>query len=533
MLARSFTGSSDEECWTVADPELIRAVRVSQVIARCCYVLRDQTPLAENFNMSTVVQDVGVFLSHTWNTPPLLKAVALLFTFNIRLALAAAILCHVLIHVLSVVGLVDILGLMNIFLPAYIPEGTRVIEVHFPATYVVPCLVLAVTFLLGQNVGRVLDGCASFKGKLTFDPYMFLDKCCIHQTDQAKKQAGIKQLAAFIKQSQCMLVLWHKTYFHRVWCIFELAAFVRIKGDSRNIIFVPLKLPLLSAFLFVFHCFASTAFCLAAPQTLFNKPFVLWFAEFTPDALHFPVTFAWVFMFLFGLYLAPACLLLVFIRSHVRDYEELCQQLSSFSLEFAECSVESDRHFVENSIVRWFGSVAKFEKYVQTDLAEHVSNLVLHTSLIPYRYVLVGSIPHFFLFFDAATMAAYEGEFKQACALALGCVALTFVGDPIAINLSLRLVVAVLDVPGHSFFRRRIVGPALVSLIMAFVNALSGLMLVTCLPLWMNAAVLCCGLYYTFRLYTVPARASRGPCGVEVPVTMQMQSACFLEVPAS
>lgn len=34
----------------------------------------------------------------------------------------------------------------------------------------------------------------------------FLDKCCIHQSDEAKK-TGIRQLGAFLRQSNSMMVL--------------------------------------------------------------------------------------------------------------------------------------------------------------------------------------------------------------------------------------------------------------------------------------------------------------------------------------
>ncbi|CAE7544168.1 cpr6 [Symbiodinium pilosum] len=60
---------------------------------------------------------------------------------------------------------------------------------------------------------------------------VFLDKICIHQTDQALKAEGIMSIGGFLTNSKSLLVMWDATYVWRLWCIFEYAAFVKSHPD--------------------------------------------------------------------------------------------------------------------------------------------------------------------------------------------------------------------------------------------------------------------------------------------------------------
>ena len=49
----------------------------------------------------------------------------------------------------------------------------------------------------------------------------------ISQHNKHLKTAGILSLGAFLKQSEQFLLVWDNTYASRLWCILELAAFLK------------------------------------------------------------------------------------------------------------------------------------------------------------------------------------------------------------------------------------------------------------------------------------------------------------------
>jgi len=66
-------------------------------------------------------------------------------------------------------------------------------------------------------------------GTLTFvlcmTCWIFLDKYCIHQKDMRLRMQGIMDLKGFLSKSNCVFVLLDSSYFTRLWCAFEMAAF--------------------------------------------------------------------------------------------------------------------------------------------------------------------------------------------------------------------------------------------------------------------------------------------------------------------
>ena len=85
-----------------------------------------------------------------------------------------------------------------------------------------------------------LDIFLSKAGLLTFCEVLFLwrsqasvwvDALCIHQSDKKLKAAGMLSLGACLSQSNSLLVLWDSSWIQRLWCVFELAAFLKRHGN--------------------------------------------------------------------------------------------------------------------------------------------------------------------------------------------------------------------------------------------------------------------------------------------------------------
>ena len=84
---------------------------------------------------------------------------------------------------------------------------------------------------------RAIPGYVVFVGLLFFwqrirallcgPKLVFLDRLCISQHDDDRKEQGILGLANFLDNSKSLTILWSPRYFSRVWCSFELASFFR------------------------------------------------------------------------------------------------------------------------------------------------------------------------------------------------------------------------------------------------------------------------------------------------------------------
>eukprot|EP00439_Symbiodinium_sp_Y106_P012851 s6805_g1.t2 len=183
------------------------------------------------------------FLSHDWQTSGLLKYLSLLILFNARAAMVASICLSVLVGVLRALAI----------LPNKI--WTQL------ACYVFFYLVL----VFWQQTRRVV-----------LSPrIVFLDRLCIPQDDEEPPPAAYatfcggrsthlarkRVLMVGTKWIQrlsfgccafdvsysiaCLLVLWSDRYFGRLWCVFELATFLRHHGNRQSVEVLPVELSVL------------------------------------------------------------------------------------------------------------------------------------------------------------------------------------------------------------------------------------------------------------------------------------------------
>ncbi|CAL1172213.1 unnamed protein product, partial [Cladocopium goreaui] len=164
------------------------------------------------------VEDVTVssqyydaFLSHEWGSSGFLKVLTILMIYNLRAATAFTLLSSLLFGVLRVYEI--------------LPDDESTVVLGHGVFFFV------ITFW--QRIREC------FKKPHLF----FVDKLCIEQKDAKAKAQGILSLAAYLKRSKSLLILWSPQYFQRLWCTFELVSFLREQDVGVRI--MPVKMVVL------------------------------------------------------------------------------------------------------------------------------------------------------------------------------------------------------------------------------------------------------------------------------------------------
>eukprot|EP00929_Paragymnodinium_shiwhaense_P036411 TRINITY_DN19522_c0_g1_i1.p1 TRINITY_DN19522_c0_g1~~TRINITY_DN19522_c0_g1_i1.p1 ORF type:complete len:639 (+),score=43.39 TRINITY_DN19522_c0_g1_i1:226-2142(+) len=193
------------------DRGLLRAAPMTEVLSGVGKHWKSIATTAADYELSEDVSEMDYFLSHDWGTSRFEKLLTLCLFFNRR---AACLVSCALAVPIALVG----------------SSPLVTASIRSDAAKIVCPFVYILTLLFGQ---RLL-------GLLWRPPYAFLDKLCIHQTDEKKKKAGILGLAGFLRASRRLLVLWSPNYFSRLWCTYELVTWGYLHGfESGTVKFLP------------------------------------------------------------------------------------------------------------------------------------------------------------------------------------------------------------------------------------------------------------------------------------------------------
>jgi len=310
------------------------------------------------------------FLSHDWSASAKLKFVALCVEYN---SLPAAIIAAV---VSGIVGFLEIFmpGMRRMAGTGLVIAGDR-LEVESAGYFGLMSGLLTFTFvfLFWQRIRKALAQKSIF---------VFMDKLCIHQTDAELKTKGILGLAGFIKISDRLVILWSPRYFTRLWCIYEIASWVKQRKPLRNIQILPLAEAAFVSSIFLAMCIL----CIT----------LVWIARL--EAFMYMGTFAAVSLFTLGFPLH-------IIRRAVAELRIIDEQLSTFEFAKAQsfcCAVDHvlpgtdiripcDREIIQQKLDDWFATkevsmrasfsmmgnevqtpVDRFNYYVQNNLTQQI-----------------------------------------------------------------------------------------------------------------------------------------------------------------
>jgi len=278
--------------------------------------------------LSEPVQEIDCFLSHAWQAPGWAKYIQLAIrsgcaksTSRACAMLALLVFCLALLAVPSTNSYEDT-----------ILDWSGTMHTGMWCTLLVPPAALALLF----SVPAFPSACAR-------DPVVFLDVACICQTDDGLRAAGIRALGGFLRHSRELHIMWSPEYFSRLWCVYELAAFLRLHGGG-HVRFRPVFMEVALLVYFVFHWLASMLVmaCLFMGMEHHTWPLVALGA---------------------GNALLLHCVHL--LRRWMRDMRALSQQLAEFDVRHAECREADDHARILLSIQKWYGSEDSFNEQVR------------------------------------------------------------------------------------------------------------------------------------------------------------------------
>mmetsp|Transcript_52537 Transcript_52537/g.162500 ORF Transcript_52537/g.162500 Transcript_52537/m.162500 type:complete len:623 (-) Transcript_52537:12-1880(-) len=278
--------------------------------------------------LSEPVQEIDCFLSHAWQAPGWAKYIQLAIrsgcaksTSRACAMLALLVFCLALLAVPSTNSYEDT-----------ILDWSGTMHTGMWCTLLVPPAALALLFCV-----------PAFPKACARDPVVFLDVACICQTDDALRAAGIRALGGFLKHSRELHIMWSPEYFSRLWCVYELAAFLRLHGGG-HVRFRPVFMEVALLVYFVFHWLASMLVmaCLFMGMEHHTWPLVALGA---------------------GNALLLHCVHL--LRRWMRDMRALSQQLAEFDVRHAECREADDHARILLSIQKWYGSEDSFNEQVR------------------------------------------------------------------------------------------------------------------------------------------------------------------------
>lgn len=352
-------------------PDLLRATTTRAALRHNGEILRQQPCTAELYNLSSVADHLDTFVSHNWSTSRWNKFLVLVVHFNAKPAFLCWLMTVVTMFIVQALGYAPLLSVQTFGQMQHVGLGCTVCG----------AIVWFMTIFRWHDATRWLG----FKG-----PSLFLDKACVHQTDEALKRRGIEHIAAFLYFSWSMLICYSELYLHKLWTVYEVSSFMLLhpggKVDVRPEFFPVI---ILSGFgLRVFHM-------------------VVWVALHSSQAKKLPAqTIHWATCLVDMATLYPAALCFaLFLRRWIEEQIKIYDHIREFRIADAQCFDERDRAVVQTNIEAFMkhykhapASATKaetleaFEALVHEELPRLFAACLGRTG-IPYRALATISLP--------------------------------------------------------------------------------------------------------------------------------------------
>eukprot|EP00439_Symbiodinium_sp_Y106_P038820 s2374_g4.t1 len=219
---------------------------------------------------------------------------------------------------------------------------------------------------------------------------VFLDRICIHQTDEKLRMMGLLNVGAVLKKSDSLLVCLDHTYIRRLWCVLEISAFLKNGQEGINIKSTSWGVSIVILFLAWSGIMLGTTAVVAILRQSAGVTTILGDGKRLGFLL-------WVIL---GSTAVPGslitlCLVSRSLRAHFRAVDGILKQLETFSVKehtVAHCctlnhidpdtgtTMTCDRIILEQCLEMWFGSVQAFNEFIQNELSLVFKKLTTSTA---------------------------------------------------------------------------------------------------------------------------------------------------------
>lgn len=371
--------AKDLENMEVVNPEVVRVTPAFRVFQQGALALRENE--IDFYFKSQGALKISTFWSHSWHGSKWNKIITLITIYNGPAA--------------AVSGMVSAVVAVILYCFEVLPSLDRGRE-EDGISYGYSCWSLWFGFIATT---LVMIFWRPRKG-------IFLDRICISSNEKLKAEA-IFSLAGLLKHSDSMLILWDPTWTERLWCLFELAAFLQSKKDQKKQLLIrpTLSGPLHISFFLV--SFAGMIPINMVPMDV-SEP-ILMLANAGGVVLCASV----------ASYVAMSTL-----RSYFRDLDTMKQQLLrvSFDTSRASCCDDGhrrggrrtpcDRKILKECVKQWFGSQETFEHTLRSEILEILTR-DLAKRVFTTKSTLAMFMPIIWAFMDHAASEErfYPGQF--------------------------------------------------------------------------------------------------------------------------
>lgn len=347
-------------------------------------VFRDFPDGFDTFKLSDTTHKLHVFVSHNWATPQLIKFMALAFHFNHRSASIAAAIAYVITVLAVMCTATDVDSddqLNDLFFTCHLGTGV--------------CLA---TYWLCLLFWHDIKWLFCFRGKR-----VFLDRCCIHQTDEDLKQQGIEHLDVFLQLSDKMLVVYSELYTKKLWTMYELGTFLPKRGPKRLVVLPTflIRCTIVAVPMLILHCVWVQLLLLDCVKEHSSR--LLPDHRLAIGILDFPLLLAVTWAF----------------RSWAKEERQMLKNIRTFHYGDANCLQETDRIMVYDNIARYMrdtravtseatdeDALSAFNELVKAEVPIAVTQSLGGWG-IPVRYLCVILLPLMTNILDYLSAAAF------------------------------------------------------------------------------------------------------------------------------